>query len=265
MPHSLDISILWLLSIAMQIWIAIRIYRGDFGSSFRFFALCLSLSSLVSLALAALPIFTAQKNLYGRVFVYWSYIASIFEFLLIRELSSEALERFPAIRAASRRTLNIFWAVLIIVGGAWYLYLSSIPANKYPILRAPIRYKESVFLGFTLFVLLFLAFVAWMPVPLTRRVLIHCFLMGALFLLTTLSRFVLELGPFAAQKTLADYVGIGGAVLVFGTWILKVQPSDDQTLNTPRGPVDPSQAAVMIARLEELNRTLARSGPKGIR
>ena len=265
MPHSLDITILWLLSVAMQLWIAFRIYRGDFGSSLRYFALYLSVASAVSIGLAVTRLFPEQKNLYGYGFVYWSYLATFFEFLLIRELSSEALERFPAIKAASRRTLNVFWGLLIIVGGAWYLYLSSIPANKYPALMTAIRYQESVSLGFTLFVLLFLAFVAWMPVPLTRRVLSHCFLMGAFFLLTTLSRFVLELGAFAAQKALANYIGLGAACLVFALWIVKVQPSDDDTLNTPKGPVDPAQAAVMIARLEELNRTLERSGTKSIR
>lgn len=265
MQNSLDISSLWLLSVALQVWIALRIYRGDFGSSLRYFALYLSVASVVSVCLAVTRLFPEQKNLYGYGFIYWCYIATAFEFLMIRELSSEALERFPAIKAASRRTLNFFWALLIVVGGVWYLYLSSTPATKYPVLRAAIRYQESVSLGFTFFILLFLAFVAWMPVPLTRRVLSHCFLMGALFLLTTLSRFILELGQFAAQKTLADYIGLGGACLVFGLWILKVKPNDDQTLNTPKGPVDPAQAAVMIARLEELNRTLARSGTKGIR
>ncbi|MCX6611457.1 MAG: hypothetical protein NTW74_11475 [Acidobacteria bacterium] len=193
MTTTLDITILWLLSVGMQVWIALRIYRGDFGASFRFFALYLSVSSVVSVFLAAIPLFT-DKN----------------------------------------------------------------------VLRAAIRYQESVSLGFTLFVLLFLAFVAWMPVPLTRRVLLHCFLAGAYFLSTTLSRFVVELGQYSAQRALSNYIGVGGACIVFGLWILKVQPGDDQTLNTPKGPVDPAQAAVMIARLEELNRTLARSGPKGL-
>lgn len=264
MTTTLDITILWLLSVGMQVWIALRIYRGDFGASFRFFALYLSVSSVVSVFLAAIPLFTDKKDLYGYVFIYWCYLATAFEFFAIRELTSEALQRFPAIMTASRRTLNVFWAVLILVGGTWYLYLSSIPANKYPVLRAAIRYQESVSLGFTLFVLLFLAFVAWMPVPLTRRVLLHCFLAGAYFLSTTLSRFVVELGQYSAQRALSNYIGVGGACIVFGLWILKVQPGDDQTLNTPKGPVDPAQAAVMIARLEELNRTLARSGPKGL-
>jgi hypothetical protein len=264
MTNSLDITILWSLSVLLQLWIALKIFRGDFGASLRFFAIYLSLSSVVSVFLAVIPLFTDKKDLYGYFFICWSYLATAFEFVLIRELSSEAFQRYPAIMTASRRTLNAFWAVLILVGGAWYLYLSSIPANKYPILRAAIRYQESVSLGFTLFILLFLAFVAWMPVPLTRPVLLHCFLVGAYFLFTTMARFILELGQYSAQRMLANYVGLGGSVLVYCLWIVKVKPSDDQTLNTPKGPVDPAQAAVMIARLEELNRTLARASTKGL-
>lgn len=262
MSHSLDITILWLLCLAMQVWTATRIYRGELGRSFRCFALYLLVDASTIVVLSISTLFPNSKYFYGIVFICWSYAGSFFEFLLLRELSSQALERFPAVKAASRKTLNVFWAVLILVGVGWYLHLSGLPAGGPPILQAALRYQESINLGFTLFVLLFLAFIAWMPVPLTSNILNHCFLIGGLFLSITCSRFVVELGAFATQRHLADYIGLGGNLLVLTIWNFKVRAGNDTILNTPKGPVDAKEAAIMLARLEQLNSTLARSGPK---
>ena len=263
MSSALDIKILWWLSIAIQLWIAARIYQGKLGSSFRFFGLYLAISSCESICLSILTFTAKSQYYYGLVFIIWTYASSIFEFLVIRELSSSALERFPAIRAASARTLTAFWVLLIAIGGAWYLYLRSLPTLKnVALIQSALRYQESVALGFTLFVLLFLAFVAWMPVPLSRNLLNHAFLTGAFFLVVTLSRFSVELGAFTTQRNIADYVGVGGVLAVFLVWNFKITKQDDNQLNTPKGPVDPEAASLMIARLEELNRSLSRSGPK---
>jgi hypothetical protein len=263
MSSALDIKILWWLSTAFRMWIAYQVLSGKLGPSFRYFGLYSALSAGVSLCLSVLMVVVQSKFYYGLVFIIWTYTASIFEFLLVRELSSTTLERFPAIKAASARTLTAFWCILIAVGGAWYLYLSGLPTYKNTaLIQAALRYQESVSLGFTLFVLLFLAFVSWMPVPISRNLLTHAFLMGALFLVTSLSRFAIDLGVFATQKNIADYIGLGGGLIVFLVWSVKIRNVVDSRLSTPKGPVDPEAAKIMIARLEELNRSLAASGPK---
>lgn len=268
MSTQLDIRILWWFSIAIQLWIAFSVLRGRLGAFFRFFGLYLAVSSALSICLFLVDSFSKNKNYYGYLFLFWTYCASIFEFLVIREVSSLALDRFPAIRAASRMTLSLFWAVLILIGGAWYVYLRSLPSlaqRKTALIYAALHYEQSVALGFTLFIFLFLAFVAWMPVPLSRNLLNHCFLTGAYFLVITLSRFSVQLGAFATQRHIADYIGLIGTLLVFATWAFRIRSNDDNQLNTPKGPLDPIEAKVMLARLEELNESLAKSGPKVFR
>lgn len=260
MSTALDIRILWWLTILFEIWIAARIFRGNLGPSYRFFGIYLIVSAVLSLFLNYLSFVLKSRYYYGLTFIIWSYASSIFEFLAIRELSSSALDRFPAIRAASAKTLGGFAGVLVVLGAGWYFYLSSLPTGRpTAIVQAAMRYQESAALGFTLFVFLFLAFVAWMPVPLSKNTLNHAFLMGAFFLVITLSRFSIELGAFATQKRLADYIGLGGSVLVFAIWTVRIRARRDSTLNTPKGPLNPDEAAVMLARLEELNVSLARS------
>jgi len=267
MNSSLDVTILWIVSTALQCWIAFRIFRGDFGSNFRKFALFLAVSSAFSLTLVGFQLFPSKQNRnnYGQAFVAWTYLGSLFEFFVVREICSHALDRYPAIKIASSRILNSFWIILSFIVGGWYIYLINLPAKKFPILQAAFRYQEAASLGFTLFVCLFLAFVAWMPVPLSKKILNHCFLVGALFLTATLSRFATELGALAAQKQVADYIAFLGTLPLLTAWLLRVSPVEDETLNTPKGPLNREEAASMLARLEELNRTLSHSSPKVVR
>ncbi len=262
-----DVWLLWLLNTLLQFGVVFHIYRSSsLRKQFPRFALYLLLSLIVTgLQIAIRNFFPERKNLYPEIYMAWAYSASIFEFLAIQELCKRALERFPAIRTASIRVLLAFWAVLILVGTGWYVYLASTPSEKMPVLYAAIRYRDAASLGFTLFILLFLAFVAWMPVPLSRNILRHSFLFAGFFLSLALSHFVAQLGGKEIQVTLANYISLGGTALVFVLWIGFVRSSDDSTLNTPKGSLNREEAEILLARLHELNETLSRSGPKVLR
>ena len=261
-----EIWILWFLNTTLQTGLILKLFSTGLRLSFPHFRLYLAVSLLITLLQLSLRLhFPMETDLYAWIFVIWSYLSSFFEFLLIRELNTSALAPFPAIKSASTRTLNAFWGILIAVGAAWYVYLSSSPIVKYPILVTALRYHDAVALGFTLYILLFLAFVAWMPVPLSKNVLNHTFLIAAYFLSITLSRFVVQFGSLEAQSNVANYISLGGASIVFLLWIIKIRAGQDDTLNTPKGPLNREEALEMLARLEELNRTLSRSGPKVLR
>ncbi len=266
MNFTLEIWILWFLNTALQTGLILKMFRTGLRFSFPHFFLYLAVSLLITLLqFSLLFFFPKERDLYAWIFVIWTYLSSFFEFLLIRELNTSALARFPAIRSASARTLNVFWGILIAVGATWYIYLSSSPIVKYPILITAYRYHDAVALGFTLFIFLFLAFVAWMPVPLSRNVLTHTFLLAAFFLTISLSRFIVQIGLISTQLNLANYINLCGTSLVFLFWMIKIRPGHDDTLNTPKGQLNQEEAKQMLARLDELNRTLARSGPKVLR
>jgi hypothetical protein len=257
-----DIVVLWWLSTVLHAWIAYRIFRGDLGSNFNKFGIFLAVSATSSVTLAMVRGFITNPNAYGYTFVVWTYASSIFEFFVIREISSSALERFPAIRAASRVTLNALWLGLIGVGSIWFYYLNSLPTQKrVALLKPALRYQQSVDLGFTLFIFLFLAFLAWMPVPLPRNLLTHAFLTGAFFLNVTLSRFIYEFG----SRYATDLIAMVGSIVILATWNFRIRNAEDNQLNTPRGPVNAEEAKVLISRLEELNEALSRSGPRVFR
>lgn len=265
MPESSFLHIFWLLSVLAEVAVVVRITQTGLGQQFKLLRVYLVASTLASLATAVAYYGFRDYYAYGYIFVAWAYLSTVFEFLVIQELCSSALVPFAAIRIASRRTLQGLWIVLVVVGAAWYHYLTLVPIEESPILRAAIRYQDSVSVGFALFVFVFLAFLAWMPVPLSRNQLNHSFLMGALFLFIGLSRFILEFRIFAKQIDLGSYIGLGGTLIVWVIWLIKIKPGKDESLNTPKGPVNRAEAEAMLDRLEELNRTLSRSGPGMLR
>jgi hypothetical protein len=266
MPAAVDVRTLWLLNFALGAWLLVRLSGRLRGIPFVYFRLYLAWSLLVSFVMAAVPaLFPQEKNLYGWIFIFTSYASTIFEFLTILELSNLALEKFPAIRLASFRLLSLLWLILAISILSWFAYLSSAPAKKFPKLIAAIRYHDSVDVGFCLFILLFLGFIAWMPVPLSHNLLTHAFLLTGHFVLVALAYFLAQLEQFEADFKLSNYLSLGGTSILYALWALRLNPSESPVLATPRGELNLEEAQGMLARLAELNDTLSRSGPRILR
>lgn len=263
MLFSADVWILWIANTALQAAVVWFVSRRQLRPYFSHFQLYLALALLLTCTqMCILQLFPKQKNLYGYIFVYWSYLSTILEFLAIREVSASALARFPAIRAASSRTLFAFWGVIIAVGVAWYFYLASSSAEKFPFLVTALKYHDAASVGFTLYILLFLVFITWMPVPLHRSLMNHTFLLTCYFIAMSLSRFVVSVGKFESQQVIANYISLGGSATVFLFWILRVNSVPDETLNTPAGPLNAEEAKRLMLRLEDLNASLSRSATR---
>ncbi len=265
MPDSIILQLLWLLSVLAEAALAWQITVAGMGAQFNLFRMYLIASVCASVATAVGGFAFGATYAYAYLFMAWCYLSTVFEFLVLVELTAIALKPFPAIQSALRRTLQAFWVILICIVCGWYHYLALNPADKFPVLRAAIRYQDATSIGFAIFVFIFLAFLAWMPVPLSRNRLAHSFLIGALFLCTALSRFLPELGNFSTLSEMGDYIGVVGTLTVSIAWLVRIKPVSDDTLNTPKGPVNRADAEQMLQRLSELNRTLARSGPRLLR
>lgn len=259
------VSISWVLGLIAQAAIIWRISQAGLGKTFTWFRNYMLVSLLCSLLQMFILYVVGHPTIYAWVYVGWAYLATVFQFFVIRELTAVALQPFPAIQVASRRTLLVFWVVLILVGFAWYYYLSLQAVESSPILRAAIRYQASASIGFALFIFLFLSFLAWMPVPLSRNHLNHCFLVGALFLLSALAKFLTEFGSYNQTRVFAGQIGLIGAFVIYSLWAIRIRPGPDDTLNTPRGRINREEAEVMLARLDQLNRALEKSEPGAVR
>lgn len=261
MNFTAEIWILWTGSALFQLAVIVEISRRQLQNSFRFFQFLLSYHVCITLLSAIARTVMFPDGAYSILFQADCYLLTVFQFLVIQEVSRQALGRFPAIRTASIQTLFALWAAMIVMIGIWFSYLNRLPANKSDFLLVAIRYHDSVSVGFTVFVLLFLLFLAWMPVPMSKMHLQHSFLLGCHFTLSSLSHFVAQDGNYRSQHLLANFIQLGGTAVVCLLWLLRVRATgQEESFNTPRGPLNLAETERLFARLEDLNTALSRAG-----
>jgi hypothetical protein len=258
-----EIWILWIGSALFQASVIVEISRRRLQGSFRFFQFLLIYFLCIMFLSVSARTVTRSDGAYSILFLANCYLSTVFEFLAIQELSRQALGRFPAIRAASTRTLLGLWGGIMVLVAIWFTYLNAVPADKSPLLVAAIRYQDSVSVGFTIYILLFLAFLTWMPVPMTKALLHHAFLLSCYFISSSLAHFVAQDGDYRSQHLLASFIQSGGTAVVCLLWLLRIRTEgQDETFNTPRGPLNSAEAERLFARLEELNTVLSRVGKR---
>jgi hypothetical protein len=256
----------WMVNQGVVFGAVVAAWKKGLYRDYRYFCLYLLLSSIASCVLFYFRNVEPHPGRYSDVFIAWGYLSPLFLFFAISELLRLTLGRFPAIETASRRVLSIFWCGLAVLGVAWYFYLVELSAMPFPLLKAGLGYQQSAATAFGLFVLLFLGFVAFMPVPMSKLKLTHSFLLGGLFLTLALSRLIYLLVGMAWARTAASYVGMAGSIVLIACWGWKMRVEGDSSeLAVASGDLNREQALVYIERLEQLNATLAQSGPRFLR
>ncbi len=257
---------LWGLNMVLNVWVGLRGFQTGLARPFRWFHVFLLVSTFVSLLLFYFHSIQENRNLYGEIFLFWSYCAPIFYFLFVEELNKSVLKPFPAIEAASRSIQRMLWLGLALLAIGWYFYLTAGSSVPFPRLRAALSYQQAASTGYCLYLLCFLGFITFMPVPMTRMRLLHSFLLGAFFASLSASRLIVLFNDFSWARLAASYVGIVGANAVLVAWLLWMREEADETdLITARGAVAPELAEAYLERLALLNDTLARSGPRLLR
>jgi hypothetical protein len=257
---------LWLINQLLVLVVAAGAVRRRIFQEHLWFCLYLIISSFVSATLFYYHGINRDLNIYAKIHRSWGYCAPVFFFLILSQLIQTALSRFPAIATAYRRLLQGVWLSLAIFGVVWYYYLSSVSRIPFPALNAALSYQQAAASAFALFTLFFLGFIAMMPVPMTPMRLYHAFLLGAFFIALSAFRLLSLRNDYSWAREIGSFVGMGGNSLALAIWVWKVRPGpSDSGLSTPRGPISESDAELLFARLESLNQTLVRSGPRFIR
>jgi hypothetical protein len=257
----------WLVNQVAVLFAILMAFRKGLIGEYRYFCLYLGCGALASAVLFYHWNFSRNMNRYSEVYVAWGYAGPVFYLLAISEVLRLTLHRFPAIEMASKRLLRFVWIALALFGLGWYLYLVSASRVPSAFLRAALSYEQASTTSFALFIIVFLAFVAFMPVPMSPVKLRHCFLLGGAFLTMGVSRLLVLLNTdFLRSREIASYIGMLGSAILLSLWGLRMQRDrPDAPLATPKGILDREEAEEYLARLEDLNETVAKSGPRLLR
>lgn len=266
----MNLQFVWYLDVAVEFLLFIflvRVGRVLPVPAFRAFLGTSVAVSLLSLEARTDAVRRIYPDSYPILFIAWGILCPFFYYYLCRELVSLVFSRFEGIFAASRRALAAFWTMSILFGCAWFIYLSRTPdPDLYKaILLTSIRYHNAAALSFTLFVLFLVSFVCWMPVPLTRNVLVHCFVLTLFFVTFALSRLLPTLGSYEELRITASVIGVAGCALASALWLFLVNERGREGLVTPRKPLNHGEVNELLGRLDQLDQTLSRSGSGRLR
>lgn len=257
--------LLWAGNFLTQSVLLAKIASTGYLRKYRAFAFALICNLIFSGALYATNFIELPRFAYSSIYMANLHFTPITYFLWIQELFRLTLQPFGALRAAARNTLRLLLGVLIFSGACWYLYLSSHPSNGPVEITSALRYHQTCAFGFALYLLFFLAFVSFMPVPMTANQLLHCFCTGGYFLLVGVKGILLEVFDFNNLRGPASQLQMGLGLVLYLTWILRWQPQGEIGLNIASGPLDAEGSQDILDRMQAFDRRLERSGPRLLR
>jgi hypothetical protein len=256
---------LWGGNVLAQSLLFVRIASTGYLRKYRAFAFALICSLVFTGALYATSFFELSRFAYSTVYMANLYFTPITYFLWIQELFRFTLQPFGAIRETARGTLRLLLVVLMVSGVCWYLYLSSHLSNGPVAITSALRYHQTCAFGFALYLLFFLAFVSFMPVPMTANLLLHCFCTGGYFLLVGVKGLLVGVFDFNQFRGPVSQLQMGLGVLLYLTWFVRWQPQGEIGLNIASGPLDSEGSQDLLERMQALDRRLERSGARLLR
>lgn len=259
--------LLWGIVVVAQTLLLVKLQRNSYLAGYRFFAMALLanlLASILALFSLAANFFWSPRFGYGWTFLVASYIVPLFYFFWIQELFEGILDPYPAVHQLARKTLRVLLAILAIAALAWYFYLTARMTNDVVLLSA-YRFQQTCALTLALYLLFFLIFLSWMPVPLTPNLFIHAFCTGAFFLLSGATRLAVEMAGFERLRFQSSAAELATSAFLYGVWLWRWSPAGEHGLRIPSGPLDEEAIESAMARMNALERTLKASGPQLLR
>lgn len=259
--------LLWGIVFSAQTLLLVKLLRNSYLAGYRFFGIAVSVHLLASL----LALFSLGSNFfwspgfgYGWTFLAASYLEPLFYFLWIQELFTRILDPYPAVQQLARKALRILFVILAIAAFAWYFYLRARLVND-AVLISAFRFQQTSAFAFALYLVLFLTFLSWMPVPLTPNLYTHAFCTGAIFLLVGGTRLAAEIAGLQSLRFACSVAEMSAAILVYSLWLFRWSPAGELGLRIPKGPLDGEAVDAAMERIHALERTLKASSPQLLR
>jgi hypothetical protein len=257
--------LLWGGATLAQVILFVKIASHSYLRKYRAFSLVLICNVLFSLALFATSFLESSRFAYSQTYLAKAYLVPITYFLWIQELFQVVLQPYGAFQKAAKTTLRVLLAVLFVSGACWYLYLSANPPNGPVDLMSALRYQQTCAFGFALYLLFFLCFVSFMPVPMTANQLLHSFCTGGYFLVVGATALMAESFGYKELRGQASLLQMGAPLLLYLAWIVRWQPQGELGLIVAAGPLNVEGSQELLERMHALDRRLERSGPRLLR
>jgi hypothetical protein len=214
---------LWLVTIAGTAILASRLYYTKLYKIYPWLFGYLLVQFVRSLYLLYLsPTWTA----YGRFWLLSEPVLWLLYVLMVLELCSLILNKYPGIASASHWMVTGALGVSIVVSLVTLMIDLSVPIGQYHELVYFNVIRRGLYSSLVLFLLLMVAFLQWYPVPLSRNLITHTVVFAVYFTCYAAGLLVRNLMGVEVTRTFST-VQLAVAVVCIATWILLLNPAGE--------------------------------------
>lgn len=251
-------QILWLLTIALTAILASRLFHAGLHKVYPWFFSYLIVRATRSLLLVSLE---DNQTIYGGVWLYTEPLIWLLYVLIVLELCSLILNRFPGIATASSWAVTIALGVSITVSLLTLMADLSVPILQYPMINYYNLIRRGLYSSLVLFLVCMVGFLRWYPVPLSRNLVTHTAIFSVYFSTYAAGLLVRNLMGFGVTRTFST-VQQAMSVVCMVAWLVLLRQSGEARNLKMRPKISDTDEQRILRHLDALNASLLRTGRK---
>jgi hypothetical protein len=249
---------LWLLNILLCVGLVLRLLQLKLAGTYKGFFFYLLFIVVRSAVMWPLDL---ASRAYILIWKLTQPIAWVLYTLIVLELCSLIFKEYRGIQVLGRRVVYGCLAVAILVS---MLILTPVWRNSgEPILSTPrfLMVERGIDSALVLLLLLLLVFLALLPIPLSRNVVIHSVLYAAFFMASSLGIFIVNMTRFESGRIISTcLMGVSSLCLI--AWIALLSREGESKLAAFRKPLPTAYEQMLVDQLSSINATLLRASAK---
>jgi len=249
------LSYLWVVAIAANVVLAVRLYMLGLHKKYPYFFVYLIFQTVRSLALVTFPI---NSFTFAYIFVYTQPVLWVFYVLVVLELYDKVLNDWKGIQSLGRWAL--YGSLVIAVGVSFLTLIPFWGKEDSKLLFWVTTVERGVLTSVMLFLFLILLFLSRYPLQLRRNIIVHCVVYTIFFLGLSMTLLVRNVRGWEIMPTLNHVVEVI-SLACYGVWItFLTKKGEERTVAIKHS--DPADERRRIEQLISLNDTLLRAARK---
>jgi hypothetical protein len=246
--------ILWLATTAGSAILASRLYYTKLYRIYPWLFAYLLVRFVRSLVLLHL---SPTQTAYAAVWLYTEPVLWLLYVLIVLELCSLVLNKFPGIASASHWAVTGALGISIVISLFTLTADLSMPIVKYPVIVYFNVIRRGLYSSLVLFLLLLILFLRWYPVPLSRNLVTHTIVFAVYFTSYAAGLLVRNLLGFEVTRTFST-VQEAISLLCLGSWLIFLRASGEELKLKLRPTLGEFDEQRILKHLDSLNASLLR-------
>ena len=249
---------LWLGNMLLCCVLIVRLYFVKLASTYRFFFASLTFFLLRSVA--SWPIDDRSAG-YATFWKSTEPVAWILSTLVVLELCSLIFKEYRGIQVLGRRTIYASLAAAVLIS---LILLAPTWRHSNEAMLSISRFlmvERGVDSALVILLLLLLGFLALLPIPLSRNVVIHSILYAIFFMASSLGIFIANMTSHETFRVISTCL-LAVAFLCLVAWIVLLSREGESKVAVMPKPLPAAYEQRLVEQLSSINATLLRASSK---